>query len=248
MVYVVVVHVVVVVGTFDSESTAAAAVFYSAVVVDVALPACCRPPGLNLQPICFCLCVFYRSSHREMGISIMPFVYALLRLLPFAFVLLLPLLFTACVRFPTSGYRRCCCCCLSCSCRRCCCPARENTIWWRSSLLLLLLLLLFFLLLYPRAPIAPGADFVVYADVVRVVAVLGSFESVSATAAAAAVVYVVVVGVVVAVPACCRLSAQNTRLKYIPGTNFEICFAHYIYKKQLSIYIFFLRAHTETRL
>ena len=40
-----------------------------------------------------------------------------------------------------------------------------------------------------------------YADVVRVVAVAGSFESVSA-AAAAAVVYVVVVVVVVVIPAC----------------------------------------------
>ena len=57
-----------------------------------------------------------------------------------------------------------------------------------------------------------------YADVVRVVAVVRGFESVSAAAAAAAVVYVVV-GVVVAVPACCRPSALNTRHKYIPGTT-----------------------------
>ena len=71
---------------------------------------------------------------------------------PFAFVLLLPLLlpllFTACVRFPNSVYRRCCCCCCCscccccCCCRRCCVPARENTTWWRSPSLLLLLLLL----------------------------------------------------------------------------------------------------------
>ena len=63
-----------------------------------------------------------------------------------------------------------------------------------------------------------------YADVVRVVAVLGSFVSVSAAAAAAAVVYVVVVvvvvGVVVVVPVCCRPSALNTRHKYIPGTRY----------------------------
>ena len=61
-----------------------------------------------------------------------------------------------------------------------------------------------------------------YPVVVRVVAVVGSFESVSAAAAAAAVVYVVVG--VVAVPACCRPSALNTRHKYIPGTFFEILF------------------------
>ena len=68
-------------------------------------------------------------------------------------------------------------------------------------------------------PIVPDADCVVYTGVVRVVAVVRSFESVSASVAAAAVVYVVDVGVVVAVPACCRPSAQNTRHKYIPGTT-----------------------------
>ena len=57
MVYVVVVRVVAVVGAFESVSTAAAAAAVS-VVVDVAVPACCRPPGLNLQPRCFCLRVF----------------------------------------------------------------------------------------------------------------------------------------------------------------------------------------------
>ena len=67
-----------------------------------------------------------------------------------------------------------------------------------------------------------------YAGVVRVVAVVRSFESVSAAAATAAVVYVVFAGVVVAVPACCRPSALNTRHKYIPGTNFDIRFAHYV--------------------
>ena len=58
MVYVVVVRVVAVVGTFGSESTAAAAAAaVYAVVVDVAVPACCQPPGLNLHkmflPLCF---------------------------------------------------------------------------------------------------------------------------------------------------------------------------------------------------
>ena len=62
-----------------------------------------------------------------------------------------------------------------------------------------------------------------YAVVVRVVAVVGSFESVFAAAAVAAVVYVVVVGVV-AVPACCRPSSLDTRHKYIPGTIFEMLF------------------------
>ena len=47
-------------------STAAAAAAVSAVVVvvvvvGVAVPACCRPPTLNLQPICFCLCVLSSS-------------------------------------------------------------------------------------------------------------------------------------------------------------------------------------------
>ena len=73
-----------------------------------------------------------------------------------------------------------------------------------------------------------------YAGVVRVVAVARSFESVSAGAAAAAIVYDVVVRVVVAVPACCRPSALNTRHKYIPGARYwpRLCF--------------FRRAHTET--
>ena len=68
-------------------------------------------------------------------------------------------------------------------------------------------------------PIVPDANFVVYPRVVRVVAVVGSFESVSAAAPAAAVAYVVV-GVVVAVPAYyCRPSPLNTRHEYIPGTT-----------------------------
>ena len=58
-----------------------------------------------------------------------------------------------------------------------------------------------------------------FAVVFRVVAVVGSFESVSADAAAA-VVYVVVVGVVV-VPACCRPSPLDTRHKYMPGTWYK---------------------------
>ena len=70
----------------------------------------------------------------------------------------------------------------------------------------------------PRAPIVTDAGFVVYAGVIRVVSVVGSFKSVSAAAVAAAVVYVVV-GVVVSVPACCRLSALNTKHKYIPCTT-----------------------------
>ena len=57
-----------------------------------------------------------------------------------------------------------------------------------------------------------------YAGVVRVVSVIRSFDSVCAAAAASAVVYVVV-GVDVPVPACCRLSALNTRHKYIQGTT-----------------------------
>ena len=67
-----------------------------------------------------------------------------------------------------------------------------------------------------------------YADVVRVVAVVGSFESVSAAAAAAAVVYVVVVGVVVAVPACCRPSALKfkTQIHTRYYSNFEIFVLH----------------------
>ena len=60
-----------------------------------------------------------------------------------------------------------------------------------------------------------------YADVVRVVAVVGRFESVFAAAAAAAIFYVVV-GVVVAVPPRCRPSALNTSHTYIPGTTFKI--------------------------
>ena len=112
-------------------------------------------------------------------------------------------------------------------------PARENTTWWRSPLLLLLLLLVVFpfLPLYPRAPIVRDADFVVYAVVFRVVAVVGSFEKVSAAAAAVAVVYVVVG--VVAVPICCRPPAPNTR--YVPpGTNFDFFVCHYN-QKQLAI-------------
>ena len=65
------------------------------------------------------------------------------------------------------------------------------------------------------------AELVVYADVVCVVAFVGSFESVSAVAAGdvvyVVVVVVVFVGVVVAVPPCCRPFALNTRHKYVPG-------------------------------
>ena len=157
----------------------------------------------------------------------MPFVYALLilRLLPFAFVLLLPLLlpllFTACVRSPTAV------------------PTAAAAVML---LLLLLLSLLcsrrrehelvaqpiaaaaaaaaFPAAMTPRAYI-PDADFVVYADVVRVVAVVRGFESVPPAAAAPAGVYVVV-GVVVAVLACCRPSALNTRHK--PGIHTRFFF------------------------
>ena len=55
-------------GTFESVSTAAAAAAVYAVGVDVAVPACCRSPGLNLQPRSFCLCVFFRNLHRDMGV------------------------------------------------------------------------------------------------------------------------------------------------------------------------------------
>ena len=75
--YVVVVRVVSVVGTFESVSTAAAAgVAYAVVVVVVvvvvevvAVSAPCRPPALNLQPRCFATDFFIaiRSSHRDMG-------------------------------------------------------------------------------------------------------------------------------------------------------------------------------------
>ena len=84
------------------------------------------------------------------------------------------------------------------------------------------------------------------ADVLRVLAVVGSFESVSA-AAAAVVVYVAVVGVVVAVPACCRPSALSIRHEYIPvpGTNFETFFPHYN-PNFLTLSFCLIRAHTET--
>ena len=66
--YVVVVRVVAVVGTFESVSTAAAAAAAVAaaavsVVVDDVVP-CCRPLGPNLQPRCFFLCVFYSTRMR----------------------------------------------------------------------------------------------------------------------------------------------------------------------------------------
>ena len=79
----------------------------------VAVPAASRPLALNPRQ--------KRFNFRNV------ILYALLRLLLFAFVLrlplLLPLLFTACVRFRNSVYRRCCCCwCLCCwCCCRCCC-------------------------------------------------------------------------------------------------------------------------------
>ena len=89
--YVVVVRVLAAGGTFESVSTAAAAAFIYAIVVDVAaVPALCRPPSLNLQPRCVCLCVCY--------------AHALL------LSLLLPLFCTACGPLHTEAgvYPRCC--------------------------------------------------------------------------------------------------------------------------------------------
>ena len=46
-------------------SAATAAVVYAVVVDIVAVPARCRSPALNLQPRCFCPCVFFTSSNRD---------------------------------------------------------------------------------------------------------------------------------------------------------------------------------------
>ena len=65
---VVVVRVDAVVGTFESEFTAAAAAIVYAVVVEVvAVPARCRPPASNLQPRCLAKICFIRA-HTEIWV------------------------------------------------------------------------------------------------------------------------------------------------------------------------------------
>ena len=104
LVYVVVIRVVAVVGTFESVSTAdAAAVVYAVNVDVVAVPARCRPPALNLyNQYVFAIICFYELTPRYIWVE---YAYALL-LPP-----MLPVFCTACVPFHTETvvYLRCCC-------------------------------------------------------------------------------------------------------------------------------------------